>query len=109
MSRATLIEFWRDLMLSDEAMERYKVNREDAVARYDLTEMERLCVLKDDFAAIYKGGVPLELLLQVSVLAGLHPYEYMQKLHSGLNYTGPGMIAAGTTSSSRHGSWVPSA
>jgi hypothetical protein len=109
MSKATLIEFWRDLMLSDEAMERYKVNREEAVARYDLTDGERLSILKDDFAAIYTGGVPLELLLQATVLAGLHPYEYMQKLHSGLNYTGPGTIAAGTASSSRHGSWVPSA
>jgi hypothetical protein len=109
MSKATLIEFWRELMLSDEAMEQYKANREDAIARYDLTDHERLSLLNDDFAAIYKGGVPLELLLQVSILAGHHPYEYMQKLQSGLNYTGRGMITAGSASSSRHGSWVPSA
>jgi hypothetical protein len=107
MSKATLIEFWRDLMLSDEAMEQYKVNRKDAVAHYDLSDQERHSLLNDDFAAIYKGGVPLELLLQVSVLAGLHPYEYMQKLHSGLNYTGRGMIAAGAAASSELGSWIP--
>lgn len=106
MSQATLINFWRDLMLSDDAMERFKMRREDAVARYDLTDEERRSLLNDDFAAIYKGGVPLELLLQATLLAGYNPREYMAKLHSGLNYTGRGMVSAESASSSQPGKWT---
>jgi hypothetical protein len=109
MSKATLIEFWRDLILRDEALERYKVNRPDAVARYDLTEAERLSLLNDDYAALYKRGVPVELLFQGILLAGLDPREYMRKLHSGLNYTGRGLITAETAAPSHSGSWTPSA
>jgi hypothetical protein len=92
MSKATLIEFCRELILSDEAMERYKVDRADAIAHYDLTNEERLSLLNDDYAVIYKRGVPLELLFQVILLAGTDPREYMRKLHSGLNYTGRGSL-----------------
>lgn len=108
MSKVALIEFWRDLILSDEAMERYKANREDAVARYELTEEERLSLLNDDFAAIYKRGVPLELLFQGILLAGIHPREYMQRLHGGLEYTGRGLIVSGAESPDRSGNWTPS-
>ena len=108
MSKATLIDFYRDLMISDEALEQYKLNRPNALTRYDLTDAERSSVLNDDFAAIYRGGVPLELLIQANILTGLHPFEYMQKLQSGMNYTGPGMIPAGASASGDHGAWAPS-
>jgi hypothetical protein len=108
MSKATLIEFWRDLILSNEAMERYKANRQDAVGRYDLTEEERLSLLNDDFAGVYKGGVPLELLFQGILLAGIHPREYMRRLQRGLGYTGRGLIASGPESPGNSGNWTPS-
>ena len=107
MSKATLIEFWRDLILSDEALERYKTNREDAIARYDLTEEESLDLSNDDYAAIYKAGVPVELLFQGILLAGLNPRAYMQKLHSGLNYRGRGLITAEAAFSGDAGNFTP--
>jgi hypothetical protein len=87
-------------------MKRYKANREDAVIQYGLTEEERLSLLNDDFAAIYKKGVPLELLFQGILLAGTHPREYMRRLHRGLEYTGRGLIASGAESPGNSGNWT---
>jgi hypothetical protein len=109
MSKATLIEFWRDLILSDEAMQRYKVNRAEAISCYILTEEERLSLLNEDYASLYRRGVPLELLFQGILLMGLNPVEYLRKLQNGLNYTGPGKIATGAAGSTRSGNWTPSA
>jgi hypothetical protein len=105
MSKATLIDFWRDLLLSDDALEEYKLRRADAVGRYDLTDDERRNVLEDDFAAIYKRGVPRELLFQGILLAEYHPREYMRRLQGGLKYTGRGTIATDAGSADR-GSWT---
>jgi hypothetical protein len=105
MSKATLIEFWRDLLLSDDALEQYKSQRADAVGRYDLTDDERRNLLEDDFAAIYRRGVPRELLFQGILLAGHHPREYMRRLQEGLKYAGRGTIAIDASSTDR-GSWT---
>lgn len=107
MSKATLIEFWRDLILSDEAMQRYQADPADAVERYDLTEDERRSLLNDDYAWIYKRGVPVELLFQAILLAGRNPVQYMQKLQNGLGYTGPGLIAPGAEFAGLPGVWTP--
>jgi hypothetical protein len=105
MSKATLIEFWRDLLLSDHALEQYKSQRADAVGRYDLTDDERRNLLEDDFGAIYRRGIPQELLFQGILLAGIDPREYMRRLHEGLNYAGRGTITTDASSTDR-GSWT---
>lgn len=108
MSKAALIEFWRDLILSDDALESYKSNRDNLVCRADLTEQERHSLLSDDFAAIYRSGVPLELLFQGILLAGLNPREYMSRLHSGLGYSGRGYVDPQSISGDA-GNFTPSA
>jgi imidazolonepropionase-like amidohydrolase len=94
MSKANLIEFWRELILSDEALEQYKANRTGAVMCHDLTNEERRSILDEDYAAIYRAGVPVELMFQVVILAGIHPRDYMRKLHVSLGYRGRGMLTA---------------
>lgn len=107
MSKATLIEFWRDLILSDDAMTRYTADRQDAIARYELTEDESRSLVQDDYAAMYRRGVPLELMFQGILLAGIHPRDYFAALHQGLGYTGRGVVLAGSAAAAE-GNWTPS-
>ena len=106
MSKATLIEFWRGLILSDEALERFKTDRADAVARYDLANDERLGLINDDYGASYSKGVPVEIMFQAIILLGIDPLDYMRKLHGDLNYTGPGRVTAESAPSGHLGSYT---
>jgi hypothetical protein len=77
MSKAALIEFWRDLILSDNALELFKQDRTAAAARPHFTDAERTMLATDDFAGLYRAGVPVELLFQGILLAEMNPLAYM--------------------------------
>lgn len=108
MSKAALIEYWRGTLLSDAAMDDYKERREDALAGHDLTDGERSSLLTDDYAELYRRGIPVELLFQVILLADVHPLVYMSKLHAGLGYAGPGLVTPEIAAASGKGSYTPS-
>ena len=89
MSLYQLQKFLYQLNRDPEQQQRYRVDLEDLLAGYDLTEEESQALRDTDIGLLYVLGVNGQILMHFAAFAGIEWFDYLELMRQGVERHGP--------------------
>lgn len=89
MSLYYLQKFLFELNRDSAAQERYRADRDAAIAGFDLTDDEKRALTEPDIGLLFHLGVNGQILMHFAALHHIEWQDYLQRMRDGISEHGP--------------------